>query len=169
MKKILLSLFSFLLMTNLVFAKNVINPSDKILMKKDLTVLKNGTPFSYPLKEGDILECYAKRLDGSIDDFAEYNDYFIMKNGHLYSNTMHKIYKPHKSNILKKVDRASMLNDNKTLKLYDPLWEWSIRHHMRPIKKKKKTGEYFMKGTQDNWMWYRNITSSGYCRVISEQ
>ena len=68
--------------------------------------------------------------------------------------------------MLKKVDRASMLNDGKTLKLYDPLWEWSIRHHMRTIKINTQTGEYFMTGTQDNWMWYRNITSSGYCRVI---
>jgi hypothetical protein len=67
---------------------------------------------------------------------------------------------------MKKVDRASMLNDGVTLKLYDPLWQWSIRHHMRTIKINTQTGEYYMKGTQDNWMWYRNIVSSGYCRIM---
>ena len=166
MKKFLLVFSVFLLVSNIVFAKTDLNCPDKILEKKNLTVLKSGVPFTYPLKDGAILECYAKRLDGSIDDFNEYNDYFVMRNGHLYSNTMHKIYKPHKKVMLKKVDRASMLNDGKTLKLYDPLWEWSIRHHMRTIKINTQTGEYFMTGTQDNWMWYRNITSSGYCRVI---
>ena len=33
---------------------------------------------------------------------------------------------------------------------------------VRRIKINTKTGRYFMSGTQDNWMWYRNITSSGY-------
>ena len=63
-----------------------------ILAKKDVTVLTKGQSFSYPLPEGSIIECYAKRIDGSVDDFEEYNDYFVMRNGRLYSNTMHKIY-----------------------------------------------------------------------------
>ena len=41
---------------------------------------------------------------------------------------------------LKKVDQAKILGDNKTLKLYDPLWEGSIRHHMRTIKINTQTG-----------------------------
>ena len=166
MKRILFIVLGTLLMSNVVFAKTDLNCPLDILNKKDLTVLDKGEAFTYPLPEGAILECYAKRLDGSVDDFNEYNDYFVMRNGRLYSNTMHRVYKPHKMDKLKKVDRASVLGDNKTLRLYDPLWEWSIRHHMRTIKIDTTTGNYFMNGTQDNWMWYRNMTSSGYCRVI---
>ena len=88
-----------------------------------------------------------------------------MRDGHLYSNTMHKYYKPRKTHILKKVDRVKLVDNKKVLQMYDPLWEPSFRHHMRTIKINTETGEYYMKGTQDNWMWYRNITATGYCRI----
>lgn len=166
MKNLLMVIFSVVLLTGTACAKTDLTCPQEILDKKELTVLTKGEPFSYPLPNGSIIECYAKRLDGSIDEFEEYNDYFVMRDGHLYSNTMHKLYKPNKITKLKKVDRAGLLGDKITLRLYDPLWEWSIRHHMRTIKINTKTGEYFMTGTQDNWMWYRNITASGYCRVI---
>lgn len=166
MKKILTALLFLLAMTNFAIAKTEINNSEQILTQKDVTVLKKGEAFSYPLPEDSIIECYAKRIDGSIDDFQEYNDYFVVKNNKLYSNTMHKIYKPNKNKQFKKVDRAKLINNGTTLQMYDPLWEWSIRHHMRVIKINTKTGDYYMNGTQDNWMWYRNITATGYCRVI---
>ena len=168
MRKLLIIILGLLISTNLVFAATDLTTPKVLLTKIGMTKLTKGEAFKYPLKEGAILECYAKRVDGSIDDFEEYNDYFVMRNGHLYSNTMHKYYKPNKINKLKKVDKASMLNDGKTLKLYDPLWEPSIRHHMRTIKINTQTGEYYMTGTQDNWMWYRNITTTGYCRVKPE-
>ena len=164
MKKFLITILGILLSANLVFAVDLSTP--KILLTKiGITKLDKGEAFAYPIKNGDIIECYAKRVDGSIDDFEEYNDYFVMRDGNLYSNTMHKYYKPNKTHIMKKVDRASMLNDDKTLKLYDPLWEPSIRRHVRTIKINTQTGEYYMKGYQDNWMWYRNITTTGYCRI----
>ncbi len=167
MKRYLLMAFlGLLFISGTAQARTDLTCPHDILAKKDLTVLTKGQSFSYPLPEGSVIECYAKRIDGSVDDFEEYNDYFVMRNGRLYSNTMHKIYKPHKMDKLKKVDRAGLQSDNKTLRLYDPLWEWSVRHHMRTVKINTKTGEYFMDGTQDNWMWYRNITSTGYCRVI---
>ena len=165
MKKLLALTIGLLVSANLVFAATDYLCPKILTTKIGITKLDKGEAFSYPLPEDAILECYAKKIDGSIDDFTEYNDYFVMKNGHLYSNTMHKAYKPNKSHIMKKVDKASMLNDGKTLKLYDPLWEPSIRHHMRTIKINTQTGEYYMKGTQDNWMWYRNITATGYCRI----
>ena len=165
MKKFLIAVLGLLISANTVFAaKDYLCP--KILLTKiGITKLDKGEAFKYPLEEGAILECYAKKVDGSIDDFTEYNDYFVMKDGNLYSNTMHKYYKPEKTHIMKKVDQAKLLGDNKTLKMYDPLWEPSIRHHMRTVKINTQTGEYYMKGTQDNWMWYRNITATGYCRV----
>ncbi len=129
-----------------------------------LEVIDKGEGFEYPLQEGATIACYAKRIDGSVDAFKEYNDYFVFKNNKLYSNTMHKIYKPGKAEQLKKVDRVKM-NKEGLLSLYDPLWEWSIRHHMRTIKINTKNGEYYMTGTQDNWMWYRNITAAGYCKL----
>lgn len=164
MKKILTLLCSLFLISNIAFATNLDAPYP--LLNNDLMVLTKGEGFSYPLPEGAIIACYAKKIDGSVDDFTEYNDYFVMRNNHLYSNTMHKIYKPHKEDKLKKVDSAKLLSDNITLKLYDPLWEWSIRHHVRTIKINTLTGAYYMKGTQDNWYWYRNIETSGYCKVI---
>lgn len=167
MKKILTLLCSLFLISNLALAKTDLNTPSKLL-NKDLLILNKGESFSYPIKEGEIIACYAKKIDGSIDDFEEYNDYFVMRNGHLYSNTMHRIYKPQKINKLKKVDNARLLNDEKTLRLYDPLWEWSIRHHTRSIKINTKTGEYYMKGVQDNWTWYRNIVTSGYCKIITQ-
>lgn len=170
MKKLcsLVILSAFLFAATPAFAKTDLNCPKILLTKMRITKLTKGESFTYPLKEGDILECYAKRIDGSIDYFKEYNDYFVMRNGGLYSNTMHKFYKPEKTNILKKVDRVSMLGDKKTLKMYDPLWEGSVRRHQRTIKINTQTGEYYMKGTQDNWMWYRNITTTGYCSVKSE-
>lgn len=165
MKKLLALSIGLLISANLVFAATDYLCPKILTTKIGITKLDKGEAFSYPLPEDAILECYAKKIDGSIDDFTEYNDYFVMKNGHLYSNTMHKYYKPNKSHIMKKVDKASMLNDGKTLKMYDPLWEPSIRRHMRTIKINTQTGEYYMTGTQDNWMWYRNITATGYCRV----
>lgn len=166
MKKVLMILLALCFVTNIAEAKTNLNCPKQLLTKKGITVLKEGKPFKYPLPEETIIECYGKRLDGSIDDFREYNDYFIVRDGNLYSNTMHKLYKPGKAHKLKKVDQARLLNDGKTLKLYDPLWEWSFRHHARTIKINTKTGEYYMTGTQDNWMWYRNITTSGYCQII---
>ena len=165
MKKILTLFCSLFILSNVAIAKTSLNAPSKFL-SKDLVKLNKGESFSYPIKEGEIIACYAKKIDGSIDDFEEYNDYFIMRNGNLYSNTMHRIYKPQKANMLKKVDNVRFSNDKKILTMYDPLWEWSIRHHIRRIKINTQTGEYFMKGTQDNWTWYRNIVSSGFCKVI---
>ncbi len=165
MKKFLIIILGMLISANLVLAKTDLTCPKILLTKIGITKMDKGEAFTYPLEEGQILECYAKRVDGSVDNFKEYNDYFVMRDGNLYSNTMHKYYKPSKSHILKKVDRVSMLNDNKTLKMYDPLWEPSIRRHMRSIKINTQTGEYYAKGTQDNWMWYRNITATGYCRI----
>ena len=121
MKKLLIAILGLFVSANLVFAAADV-PTPKILLSKiGMTKLEKGEAFAYPLNEGAILECYAKRADGSIDDFKEYNDYFVMKNGKLYSNTMHKYYKPNKTHLMKKVDQARILGDNKTLKLYDPL------------------------------------------------
>ena len=139
---------------------------EHLMNKKDITVLNEGEPFSYPIPNGALIQCYANKVDGSIDDFTEYNDYFLMKNGDLYSNTMHKLYKPEKSTELKLVDRTSIMGDGKTLKLYDPLWEGSGRRHKRTIKIDTSTGKYYMTGTQDNVMWYRNISTVGYCRML---
>ena len=165
MKKLIALTIGLLISANLVFAATDYLCPKILLTKIGITKLDKGEAFNYPLKEGEIIECYAKRIDGSIDDFEEYNDYFVMKNGNLYSNTMHKYYKPEKSHIMKKVDRVKLVNKKQTLKMYDPLWEPSIRHHFRTIKINTQTGEYYMKGIQDNWAWYRNITATGYCRV----
>lgn len=164
MKKFLLSVLGVCLLMNTVSAKTYTCP-DEMLKNKEVKVLTKGEPIPFPLPDGAIIECYAKRIDGSVDDFEEYNDYFVSYGGKLYSNTMHKIYKPEKAEQLKKVDQAKIVG-KKTLQLYDPLWEGSIRHHVRVIKINTETGEYYMKGFQDNWMWYRNITTTGYCRVI---
>lgn len=166
MKKVLLTALAMLLMSNIAMAKTDLTTPKILLTKMGITKLDKGEAFKYPLPEGAILQCYAKRIDGSIDQFEAYNDYFVMRNGKLYSNTMHKAYKPNKVHKLKKVDKASMLNDGITLKLYDPLWQLPLRRHLRTIKINTQTGEYYMKGTQDNYMWYRNIVSSGYCRVM---
>ena len=165
MKKVLIAILGLILTSNVVFAAKDISTPKVLLTKIGMTKLTKGEAFKYPLQDGAILECYAKRVDGSIDDFEEYNDYFVMKNGNLYSNTMHKYYKPEKTHIMKKADRVKLVNKKQTLKMYDPLWEPSIRHHFRTIKINTQTGEYYMKGIQDNWAWYRNITATGYCRV----
>ena len=166
MKKFLFVILGIMLASNFAFAKTDLKNIPDIMMQKNPVVLESGSSFEYPIPEGAVIQCYGEKVDGSIDDFEKYNDYFLMRNGHLYSNTMHKIYKPNKADKLKKVDRVSLTNNNKILKMYDPLWEASIRHHMRIIKINIATGEYYMTGTQDNWMWYRNITATGYCRVI---
>lgn len=137
----------------------------ELVFAKELKVIKKGEPFSYPIPEGSVIECYAKKIDGSIDAFEEYNDYFVMQGGELYSDTLHRLYKPEKNNELKKVDRVSVTDDGTKLKMYDPLWEKNLRHHKRNVVIDLTTGAYHMTGTQDNAMWYRTITATGVCRV----
>ncbi len=165
MRKILVLILGMLISTNLVFAAKDLTCPKILLTKIGITKFDKGEAFTYPLKEGQILECYAQKVDGSIDHFKEYNDYFIMRDGNLYSNTMHKFFKPEKTHLLKKVDRVTILNDNKILKMYDPLWTHTIRHHKRTIEINTETGEYKMNGVKDNWTWYRKATTNGYCRI----
>lgn len=165
MKKNLL--FICILLGGILFAQTVFaKGDDKAALKTNLNVLTQGEAIAYPIPDGTTIECYAKRLDGSIDAFDEYNDYFYMKNGKLYSDTMNKFYKPEKKNLMKKVDRVKLTDNGKTIQMYDPLWEWSYRHHIRVVKINKETGEYFAKNVQDNWTWYRNSIATGYCRPI---
>ena len=169
MKKILLALV-FITACAGCYAKAVLTEKEAgIMLSNDLKVLKKGEAINYPLADNSIIECYAKKIDGSIDDFAEYNDYFIVKEGKLYSTTMQKIYKPEKKEKLKKVDRVKITDSDKVLQLYDPLWEGSFRHHPRVVKIYLENGNYFMKAVQDNWTWYRNMVSTGYCRVIKPE
>ncbi len=166
MNRFLLIVFCVFCIASQVVASNEVHRSAReMALARNLVVLNKGEAFSYPLSEGAVIQCYAKRIDGSVDAFHEFNDYFVMKDGTLYSNTMHKLYKPKKADKLKKVDRVNLV-DGGILKMYDPLWEPSIRHHMRHVKINTRTGEYYMDGTQDNWMWYRNITATGYCRAM---
>jgi hypothetical protein len=140
---------------------------DTMALKRNLKVFTKGEAITYPIPEGTTIECYAKKLDGSIDAFSEYNDYFYMKDGKLYSDTMRKLYQPERKNKLKKVGKVKLTDNGNTIQIYDPLFEWSLRHHTRVVKINKETGTYFMKGVQDNWRWYRNIISTGYCRAIN--
>lgn len=165
MKKILVLVIVCLLCIGSAMANN----TDDILFSNKVSVMTKGEPIKWPLKDGSIIGCYAKMIDGSIDEFREYNDYFIVKDGDLYSPTMQKIYKAEKDKKLKKVDRVTLAKDGKTLRLYDPLWEGTMRHHKRNIKINILTGDYYMKAFQDNATWYRIAITSGYCKVISNK
>ena len=149
------------LLTQTVYALG----DDTMALKRNLKVFTKGEPIPYPIPNGTTIECYATKLDGSIDAFSEYNDYFYMKDGALYSDSMKKIYKPNAKNFMKKLKHVKLVDGN-TIQMYDPLFEWSMRHHKRVVKINKDTGVYFMKGMQDNWRWYRNIIATGYCRVV---
>jgi len=164
MKRFLI--LAILCLTSVGTAMAMANEVDDILFSNKITVISEGERINWPLNDGSIIGCYATMVDGSIDDFREYNDYFLVKNGHLYSGTMQKIYKAEKGNKLKKVDRANLLRDGKTLKLYDPLWEGSIRRHKRTVKINITNGNYYMNAFQDNAMWYRRAVTTGHCKVI---
>lgn len=138
-----------------------------VMASNQVKVLTEGEPFEYPIPNNTKIECYAKMIDGSIDGFAEYNDYFYMKDGVLYSDKMNELFKPGKNNPWKKVDRVKLKSDKKTLQMYDPLWKLPLRHHVRVVKIDISTGKYFMKAVQDNWTWYRNAIATGYCHVIN--
>ena len=159
MKKTLLTILSFALLSGIAMANTTANTNDK-------EILTLGEGFTYPLPEGTVLECYAKNMNGKVKPFREYNDYYIVKNGELYSNTFHKFYKPKKADVLKKVDRVKLQEDKPILSLYDSLWEWSARRHQRHVVISTETGEYMMKAKQDNLIWYRTIKTSGYCRAV---
>lgn len=160
-----------MLSASIVFADNSTTQKSErsMILAKNLKILDHGEAFSYPLPDNAVLECYAKRNDGSIEAFEEYNDYFISKKGKLYSTTMHQVFKPEKSDVYKKADQAHLMRDKKTLLIYDPLWVKTARWHQRQIKIDTQTGEYKMRSRQDNWMWYRKANTSGYCRVIPPQ
>lgn len=169
MKKILLGLAFAIACTACYAAVSLTEKEAAIMLSDNIKVLEKGEAINYPLADNSIIECYAKRIDGSIEDFVEYNDYFIVKDGKFYSTTMQKIYKPEKTKKLKKVDRAKLVDSNKVLRFYDPLWEGSLRQHIRIVKINLETGSYFMKAYQDNWTWYRNTISTGYCRAIQPE
>ena len=165
MKKSLL--FICLLMCGILASQTAFAIGDnEMALKQNVNVLKKGEAIEYPIPDGTTIECYGELLDGSIEAFNKFNDHFYMKNGILYSDTMNKLYKPEKKNYMKKVDRVKLMSDNKTIQMYDPLWEWSARHHKRVVKINIETGTYFMKAVQDNWRWYRNAIVTGYCRPI---
>ncbi|MEE3349484.1 MAG: hypothetical protein VZR09_05535 [Candidatus Gastranaerophilaceae bacterium] len=139
---------------------------DTMALKRDLKVLTKGEAIEYPIPNGTTIECYGKKLDGSIDAFSEYNEYFYMIDGKLYSDTLRKLYQPERKNPMKRIRSVKLTDNGSTIQIYDPLFEWSLRHHKRVVKINKDTGTYFMKGVQDNWRWYRNIIATGYCRAI---
>ena len=169
MKKILLVL-ALIAACATCYAKTVLSEKEAgIMLSDDIKVLKEGEAIDYPLADNSIIECYAKRIDGSIKEFTEYNDYFIVKDGTMYSSTMQKIYKPEKDKKLKKVDRVKLVDNDKVLRFYDPLWEGSLRQHLRVVKINLETGTYFMKAVQDNWTWYKNAVATGYCRAIKPE
>ena len=89
MKKLIVMVFSISLFANTAYAKTDLTCPDEILKKTELTVLTKGEPFSYPLPDGAIIECYAKRLDGSIDEFEEYKTKSIL---HFYEGPIDDIY-----------------------------------------------------------------------------
>ena len=166
MKKILLVL-GILLFCFTAFAQTAnAKKEDPTALNKNLKVLTKGEAIAYPIENGTTIECYAKLIDGSIDAFKEYNDYFYMKDGVIYSDTMRKLYQPDNKELVKKVKKVKLVDNGKTLRLYDPLSTWSLRRHVRVVKINLETGEYFMKGAQDNWEWYRNVVATGYCRAI---
>ena len=169
MKKTLLALVLVIACATCYAKTSLTEREAGIMLSDNINVLKEGERIDYPLADNTIIECYAKKIDGSIDDFIEYNDYFIVKDGTLYSTTMQKIYKPEKDKKLKKVDRVKLVDSNKVLRLYDPLWEGSLRQHIRVVKINLENGTYFMKAVQDNWTWYRNTISTGYCRAIKPE
>ena len=164
MKKSLL--FTFVLICGILASQTVFAKGDNVMaLKQDVKVLTKGEAITYPIPNGTEIECYGELLDGSIEAFDKFNDHFYMKNGVLYSDTMNKLYKPEKKDYMKKVGNYKYNADKKTIQIYDPLWEWSARHHKRIVKINTETGKYFMKGKQDNWRWYRNAIVIGYCRA----
>ena len=169
MKRVLLVLLSMCFVTNIVMAKTDLTCPEQLLPKESINVLKKGEAFTYPLPEGAIIECYAKEIDGSIDDLKEFNDYYVVRNGSLYSNTMHRFFKKTRSEKLKKVDYVGLESDKTTLFMYDPLWTPTYRHHTHTVKINTKTGEYYSEVFQDNWTWFRKSKGSGYCRIIYPQ
>lgn len=166
MKKSLLTAFSVIICAILAIQATYAIGDNTNALKSNLKVLTKGEAIQYPIADGTTIECYAKMIDGSIEAFSEYNEYFIIKNGALYSDTMNKLYKPEKKNPMKKIGNVKYDTNKKTIQIYDPLWEWSARHHKRVVKINTETGTYFMKGKQDNWRWYRNAIAIGYCRAI---
>ena len=155
-------LFCFIAIAQTANAKK----EDPTALSKNLKVLTQGEAIAYPIPNGSTIECYAKLIDGSIDAFKEYNDYFYMKDGVIYSDTMRKLYQPDNKELVKKVKKVKLVDNGKALRLYDPLSTWSLRRHVRVVKINLETGEYFMKAAQDNWEWYRNAVATGYCRVV---
>ena len=155
-------LVCFTILSQAVIAKG----DNTTALKENLKVLTKGEAIEYPIPDGTVIECYGKMVDGSIDAFSEYNEYFYMKDGTLYSDTLRKLYQPERKDYMKKLRNVKLTNNGTTIQIYDPIFEWSLRHHKRVVKINKDTGVYFMKGTQDNWRWYRNAVATGYCRAI---
>ena len=148
MKKILLILtvFSFCISSTFVSAAE---------QKKDVI---------YSVEDGVKLECNAKRVRGSIDDYIDITDYYYFKDGKIYSPNLVKLYgkindDPRKVLKLKITDSE--------IKFKDRFYEtWTMDYKWVTID--RKTGEYRFSAKRDFGTWYRTANAIGQCKIIEE-
>lgn len=134
--------------------------------KNKINILNTGEAFSYPLEDGSVIECYAKKTSGNTKEFKEYNDYFFLKNGTLYSNTLSKQENNDKEKDTGEIQKIILLDGKTTLKIYQEETKEREKIKKRDILINLPTGRYNMLLQEKTKFGYKKITTSGYCRAL---
>ena len=116
----------------------------------------------YTIEDGTKLECTAKRISGSIDDYIDTTDYYYFKNGKIYSPNLVKLYGKINEDP-RKVLRLKITDDQ--IKFKDRYYEtWTMNYKWATID--RKTGEYKFSAKRDFGTWYRLANAVGKCRIV---
>lgn len=119
----------------------------------------------YTVEDGTKLECTAKRVRGSIDDYIETTDYYYFKNGKIYSPNLVKLYGKINDNP-KKVLKLKITDDE--IKFKDRFYEtWTMDYKWVTID--RKTGEYKFSAKRDFGTWYRTANAIGQCKIVEDE
>lgn len=117
----------------------------------------------YTVADGTRLKCTGQMVSGSIDDYKDIVDYYIIKNNRIYSKNLINLY----GNITKeprKVLRQKITTDQISFK--DRFYEtWVLNYKW--VKINRHTGEYTFNAKRDFGTWYRRANVIGKC-VIEE-
>ncbi len=146
MKKILFGIAFLLILTGI----NAVNAKD------------NKENVIYTIEDGTKLECTAKRINGSIDDYIDTTDYYYFKNGKVYSPNLVKLYGKINEDP-RKVLKLKITDDE--IKFKDRYYEtWTMNYKWVTID--RKTGEYKFSAKRDFGTWYRLANALGQCKIV---
>ena len=133
-----------------------------------ILLLITNTAFAsaiYTTADGTRLKCTSTMQRGSLTEYKNKTtvDYYIFKNGELYSDNLSKMFgNPQKPP--KHVYNLQVSNQYITFK--DRLYRWSAFHY-KWVTINRQNGSYYFEAKKDcNWFHYQKAYNNGKCQII---